>query len=121
MAANGGFVGLCVNGQLMGVPTSDPLLEPFYQLSIEADRLIMILTGLMASGRTPRLRNAKTYLCCTERIVHWCHHLCPPMTSWIAGPPPLFYKENSLRDFRTHSVGEVQWGQVIREIGLKLG
>ncbi len=43
MAANGGFVALCVNGQVTGVPASDPLWEPFYQLSIEADRPIMIL------------------------------------------------------------------------------
>jgi hypothetical protein len=51
MAANGGFVGLCVNGQVTGVPASDPLWDPFYQLAIEADRPIMILTGLTGIGQ----------------------------------------------------------------------
>jgi predicted TIM-barrel fold metal-dependent hydrolase len=51
MAANGGFVGLCVNGQVTGVPASDQLWDPFYQLSIEAGRPIMILTGLTGIGQ----------------------------------------------------------------------
>jgi predicted TIM-barrel fold metal-dependent hydrolase len=51
MAANAGFVGLCVNGQVTKVPASDPLWEPFYQLAIEADRPIMILTGLTGIGQ----------------------------------------------------------------------
>ena len=51
IAANGGFVGLCVNGQVTKVPASDPLWEPFYQLAIEANRPIMILTGLTGIGQ----------------------------------------------------------------------
>jgi predicted TIM-barrel fold metal-dependent hydrolase len=51
LAANAGFVGLCVNGQVTKVPASDPLWEPFYQLAIEADRPIMILTGLTGIGQ----------------------------------------------------------------------
>jgi hypothetical protein len=51
LAANAGFIGLCVNGQVTGVPASDPLWDPFYQLSIEADRPIMILTGLTGIGQ----------------------------------------------------------------------
>ena len=46
MAACKGFVGLCVNGQVTRVSASDPIWDPFYQLSMEADRPIMILTGL---------------------------------------------------------------------------
>jgi uncharacterized protein len=51
MAANAGFIGLCVNGQVTRVPPSDPLWEPFYQLAIEADRPVMILTGLTGIGQ----------------------------------------------------------------------
>jgi uncharacterized protein len=51
MAANAGFVGLCVNGQVTRVPPSDLLWEPFYQLAIEADRPVMILTGLTGIGQ----------------------------------------------------------------------
>jgi predicted TIM-barrel fold metal-dependent hydrolase len=51
LAANAGFIGLCVNGQVTGVPASDPAWAPFYQLSIEADRPIMILCGLTGVGQ----------------------------------------------------------------------
>ena len=51
MVANGGYVALCVNGQVTGVPASDPLWDPFYQLSIEAGRPIMILCGLTGIGQ----------------------------------------------------------------------
>jgi uncharacterized protein len=51
MAANGGFIALCVNGQVTKVPASDPLWEPFYQLAIEVDRPVMILTGLTGIGQ----------------------------------------------------------------------
>lgn len=46
-----GFVGFCVNGQVTGVPASDPLWDPFYKLSIEADLPVMILTGLTGIGQ----------------------------------------------------------------------
>jgi predicted TIM-barrel fold metal-dependent hydrolase len=51
LAANGGYVALAVNGQVTGVPASDPMWEPFYQLSMEADRPIMILCGLTGIGQ----------------------------------------------------------------------
>lgn len=51
LAANAGFVGLCVNGQVTGVPAADPRWDPFYQLSIEAARPIMILSGLTGIGQ----------------------------------------------------------------------
>jgi predicted TIM-barrel fold metal-dependent hydrolase len=49
--ANAGFVGLCVNGQVTGIPADDPLWDPFYQLSIEAGSPVMILTGLTGIGQ----------------------------------------------------------------------
>ena len=51
LGAGAGFVGLCVNGQVTGVPASDPLWGPFYDLSIEANRPIMILCGLTGIGQ----------------------------------------------------------------------
>ena len=51
LAACKGFIGLCVNGQVTRVPANDPAWEPFYQLSIEAKRPIMILTGLTGIGQ----------------------------------------------------------------------
>ena len=51
VAACQGFVGLCVNGQVTRVPASDPVWDPFYQLSIEANRPIMVLTGLTGIGQ----------------------------------------------------------------------
>ena len=51
LAACKGFVGLCVNGQVTQWPASDHVWNPFYQLSLEADRPIMILTGLTGIGQ----------------------------------------------------------------------
>ena len=51
LAACKGFIGLCVNGQVTRVPANDPAWDPFYQLSIEANRPIMILTGLTGIGQ----------------------------------------------------------------------
>jgi predicted TIM-barrel fold metal-dependent hydrolase len=51
LTAAAGFMGLCVNGQVTGVPASDPRWIPFYHLSIEANRPVMILTGLTGIGQ----------------------------------------------------------------------
>jgi uncharacterized protein len=49
-----GFIGFCVNGQVTGVPASDPLWAPFYKTSIDADLPVMILTGLTGIGQNTR-------------------------------------------------------------------
>jgi predicted TIM-barrel fold metal-dependent hydrolase len=51
LAANAGFVGLCVNGQVLGIPAGDTRWDPLYQLAIEASRPVMILTGLTGIGQ----------------------------------------------------------------------
>jgi uncharacterized protein len=48
---NAGFVGLNVNGQVTGVPASDPSWDPFYEASIDADLPVMILCGLTGIGQ----------------------------------------------------------------------
>ena len=49
-----GFVGLCVNGQVTGVPASEPDWDPFYKLSIEVRAPVMILCGLTGIGQGQR-------------------------------------------------------------------
>lgn len=51
LAKKAGFVGLCVNGQVTGVPAGDPRWEPFYEASTEAGAPVMILTGLTGIGQ----------------------------------------------------------------------
>ena len=46
-----GFVGLCVNGQVTGVPASEPEWDPFYKASIDAGAPVMILCGLTGIGQ----------------------------------------------------------------------
>jgi predicted TIM-barrel fold metal-dependent hydrolase len=46
-----GFVGLCINGQVTGVPASDPTWDPFYKASIDAGAPVMILCGLTGVGQ----------------------------------------------------------------------
>ena len=48
---NVGFVGLCVNGQVTGLPANAPEWEPFYKASIDANAPVMILTGLTGIGQ----------------------------------------------------------------------
>jgi len=50
-SADAGFIGLAVNGQVTGVPASDPLWDPFYQLALESNTPIMLLTGLTGIGQ----------------------------------------------------------------------
>jgi predicted TIM-barrel fold metal-dependent hydrolase len=46
-----GFVGIAVSGQGTGVPASDPLWDPFYKVSIDADLPVIIMTGLTGIGQ----------------------------------------------------------------------
>ena len=46
-----GFVGLCVNGQVTGVPASEPEWEPFYKTAMDAGLPVMILCGLTGIGQ----------------------------------------------------------------------
>lgn len=49
--ADGGFVGFGVSGQGVGVPASDPMWFPFYELAIESRTPVMIMTGLTGIGQ----------------------------------------------------------------------
>jgi uncharacterized protein len=52
--ADAGFVGFAVSGQGVGVPASDPLWFPFYELAIETKTPVMIMTGLTGIGQGVR-------------------------------------------------------------------
>ena len=49
--ADAGFVGFAVSGQSTGVPASDPLWHPFYELAIETGTPVMIMVGLTGIGQ----------------------------------------------------------------------
>ena len=51
VSAKAGFIGLCVNGQVTGIPASDARWDPFFQLALESGTPIMILTGLTGIGQ----------------------------------------------------------------------
>ena len=51
LAADAGFIGLCVNGQVTGVPPSDPTWFPYYERSMELGQPVMILVGLTGMGQ----------------------------------------------------------------------
>jgi predicted TIM-barrel fold metal-dependent hydrolase len=49
--AGAGFVGFAVSGQSTGVPGSDPLWYPFYELAIETKTPVMMMVGLTGIGQ----------------------------------------------------------------------
>jgi predicted TIM-barrel fold metal-dependent hydrolase len=52
--ADAGFIGFAVAGQTLGQPASDPMWFPFYELSIETNAPVMIMTGLTGIGQGAR-------------------------------------------------------------------
>ena len=48
--ASAGFIGYCLSGAGMGYPASDPIYEPFYRLSIETKRPVLVLVGYTGAG-----------------------------------------------------------------------
>ena len=52
VAANAGFIGFGIIGQARhGFPPSDPIWDPFYKVSIDADIPVLIHTGLTGIGQ----------------------------------------------------------------------
>jgi hypothetical protein len=49
--ADAGFMGFAVSGQGVGVPASDPLWFPFYEMAIKTNTPVMIMTGLTGIGQ----------------------------------------------------------------------
>jgi predicted TIM-barrel fold metal-dependent hydrolase len=49
--ADAGFVGFAVSGQGVGVPASDPMWFPFYEMAIQTRTPVMIMCGLTGIGQ----------------------------------------------------------------------
>ena len=64
LEASQGFVGLCISAPGMGYPASDPIYDPFYEASIDADRPVLVLVGFTGSGAgLPGGKGVKLDLC----------------------------------------------------------
>lgn len=50
MEASSGFIGYCVSAAGMGYPASDPIYDPFYELSLESRRPVLVLVGYTGAG-----------------------------------------------------------------------
>jgi predicted TIM-barrel fold metal-dependent hydrolase len=48
--ASEGFIGCCVSGAGMGFPASDPIYDPFYELSVQTRRPVLVLVGYTGAG-----------------------------------------------------------------------
>jgi uncharacterized protein len=49
--SDSGFFGFCQSQNSLGFPPSDPIWEPFYKLSIEADVPVLLMCGLTGIGQ----------------------------------------------------------------------
>jgi len=59
-----GFIGYCVSAAGMGFPASDPIYRPFYELSLEFDRPVLVLVGYTGAGAgLPGGKGVKLELC----------------------------------------------------------
>lgn len=64
ISASDGFIGYCVSAAGMGFPASDPIYDPFYELSLEARRPVLVLVGHTGSGAgLPGGKGIKLELC----------------------------------------------------------
>lgn len=48
--ASDGFIGYCVSAAGMGFPASDSIYDPFYELSLETNRPVLVLVGYTGAG-----------------------------------------------------------------------
>lgn len=64
MGASKGFIGYCVSAAGMGFPASDPIYDPFYRLSLEANVPVLVLVGYTGAGAgLPGGKGVKLDLC----------------------------------------------------------
>ena len=64
IAVSKGFIGYCVSAAGMGFPASDPVYDPYYELSLETDRPVLVLVGYTGAGAgLPGGKGVKLELC----------------------------------------------------------
>jgi len=62
--ASDGFIGCCISAAGMGYPASDPIYDPFYELSLAAGRPVLVLVGYTGAGAgLPGGKGVKLELC----------------------------------------------------------
>lgn len=49
--ADAGYIAMAMAGHGLGIPASDPLWDPFYRASLDADRPVMLFSGLTGIGQ----------------------------------------------------------------------
>lgn len=64
IATSSGFIGYCVSGAGMGFAASDTIYDPFYELSLETNRPVLVLVGYTGAGAgIPGGKGVKLDLC----------------------------------------------------------
>ena len=95
MEASEGFVGVCISAPGMGYPASDPIYDPFYEASLEADRPVLVLVGFTGSGAgLPGGKGVKLDLCHPRYIDELAIRY--PELKIIAGRNPWPWPEDML-------------------------
>ena len=95
MEASEGFVGVCISAPGMGYPASDPIYDPFYNASLEADRPVLVLVGFTGSGAgLPGGKGVKLDLCHPRYIDELAIRY--PELKIIAGRNPWPWPEDML-------------------------
>jgi hypothetical protein len=94
-AAGEGLIGLCVSGAAVRVAASDPMLDPFYKLCIEARAPVLILVGYTALGAGMPGGNGVLLDLCHPRYVDEVAARFPELTI-IAGRPAWPWQDDMI-------------------------
>ena len=95
VAANAGFVGICISASGTGYPASDPIYAPLYCASIEAGCPVLVLVGYSGSGAGLRGGKGVKLELCHPRYVDELAIEYPDMKI-IAGRPAWPWQEESI-------------------------
>ena len=93
--ASAGFVGVCVSAGGMGYAASDPVYDPFYELSIEAGRPALVLVGYNGGGAGLRGGGGVLLDLCHPRHVDALAARYPDLTI-IAGRPAWPWQDDMI-------------------------
>ncbi len=126
--ANAGFIGFAVSGTGVGVPASDPLWYPFYELSVQTKSPVLIMVGLTGIGQG--VRGGYGYILdnCHPRHVDVAAALYPELNV-LAGRPAYPWQDEMIAvmlhkgnvSYELHGWGPKQLPQSLRkEIGTRL-
>lgn len=95
VAANAGFVGICISGSITGYAASDPVYAPFYRASIEEGCPVLVLVGYSGMGAGLRGGKGVKLELCHPRYVDELAIEYPDMKI-IAGRPAWPWQEEMI-------------------------